>query len=832
MQAFPAPSPPQQQQQQASEQLDISVVNGSWSDVLRALGASAPAPSLQAAAVSSPVITDDMLLRLQRVRSLTLSACQLTPEHILQLPVLPALEELDLSDNPLTGLGFPMHWQGAGAPAPALDDTAAQPDEEAFWLAFVPQCRRLCLRGCSLSRIPPLIAAVDLEALDVSCNNLVNVRGLEACPSLRTLSLAFNNLPSLVAVRPLSALSSVRFLSLHPNPCTLAAPLQQVRVALTGFLPHLYELDGIPTPRSAVKGRLQREDRQREEARAATARAKRIAFVQDLPPEPPMLLAADCGDSDVMLGQDCDRNTADAASARHSDDGRGVAPNTPNRMHRPGATKKLFTPSVYVSAQQTYLGPTASSQEKTRARSLQRAHNAPPKPKVTGTSIERGIDLPMGGTARTRSAGPLRTEADAAEMAASSVFIRSLVAQLAPSTHAEEGSHVIERASGAQLPSNTARAAFRRSSDDGGDAYSDDLAGSGFVPIASSAGTPASVDPRRRVTQIANQARASASMASSMSAGGLDLNFSRDGEAAAREGRNIHDESILSLSALHVGPGSSPPSLPQHAGVVTMEMLSSHPANMWAANGESTISGPSMDDVSFLPGGQRSTAVLLRSQQAQSPSRPQEQVSQQNKQQVQGSPPILAMSHIALDVRLKMQCVTLLAALKKLAHEYAELCGLLGRKDAMSPSSAVASGNYKPYVDIATGVLLQLHRLGVIGSFESQISQEGSSAILRVASLLQALQQQSQEQLPLLSASSISASGVSPTKLLEMQTQIAELGFIVSAVTHLIIILAASGKDAANQVAELVYQSAQVAYSARLCTPLFAIIMEAGSSQL
>jgi hypothetical protein len=210
--------------------------------------------------------------RLRSIQSLRLHACRLTPAHLLQLPVLPGLASLDLSDNPLTGLGDPASHAAPGQGSEAL-----------YWLAFAPHLSALTLRGCALTDVPPLYAAPQLARLDVSCNELRSVAGLEpVARTLTALDVRFNNLGSLSALRPLSGVQALRSLRLHPNPLTLAVagggafpaaaaalagaagassshPPAPWRHLVAGLLPQLLELDDAQAAPSSVSARQARE---------------------------------------------------------------------------------------------------------------------------------------------------------------------------------------------------------------------------------------------------------------------------------------------------------------------------------------------------------------------------------------------------------------------------------------------------------------------------------------------------------------------------------------------------------------------------------------------
>ena len=252
----------------AAPPVHVSLSGAAWEQVQEAIfagseGGSSEAPPEEARSVAR---------RLRSIQSLRLHACRLTPAHLLQLPVLPGLASLDLSDNPLTGLGDPASHAAPGQGSEAL-----------YWLAFAPHLSALTLRGCALTDVPPLYAAPQLARLDVSCNELRSVAGLEpVARTLTALDVRFNNLGSLSALRPLSGVQALRSLRLHPNPLTLAVagggafpaaaaalagaagassshPPAPWRHLVAGLLPQLLELDDAQAAPSSVSARQARE---------------------------------------------------------------------------------------------------------------------------------------------------------------------------------------------------------------------------------------------------------------------------------------------------------------------------------------------------------------------------------------------------------------------------------------------------------------------------------------------------------------------------------------------------------------------------------------------
>jgi len=227
--------------------LAINVCGQGWESVLHQLGfgressndAAAPGgadgtttPSPQPVYLLSA--SPSIAAHLARIQVLALTACNLRAVEVLQLPVMPVLTAVDLSDNALTDIG--------------TSDVA----DDAYWLAFAPKLTSLTLRGCGLTRVPPLVAAPALTTLDVSCNEITGVGALEAVSgTLIALNLAYNAFTSLASLRALSLLTRLTALSLHPNPVTLGDDGSGKRAVtlVRNLLPSLLEMDGRPLPR-------------------------------------------------------------------------------------------------------------------------------------------------------------------------------------------------------------------------------------------------------------------------------------------------------------------------------------------------------------------------------------------------------------------------------------------------------------------------------------------------------------------------------------------------------------------------------------------------------
>jgi hypothetical protein len=229
--------------------------------------------------------------RLPHLRHLALTDCGLSPSHVARLPEMPALESLDLSDNPLGGLGA-LYFEGedavAASPPGAAPCVAAVQSASAGggslgatlealrWLRIAPSLRELKLRGCGLRGVPSfsgLAAPPRLASVDLSCNLISSPAGLAPlAPSLRALDLSANEITGVtLGIRPLAALSRLAHLKLHPNPVTLGALVGggALRTTVAALLPALVTLDGAATP---VCG-LQRAAAAAAEAEAAAAAA-------------------------------------------------------------------------------------------------------------------------------------------------------------------------------------------------------------------------------------------------------------------------------------------------------------------------------------------------------------------------------------------------------------------------------------------------------------------------------------------------------------------------------------------------------------------------------
>jgi hypothetical protein len=172
---------------------------------------------------------------LPTICSVAFVGCSLTPAEILQLPVLPCVVEVDLSDNALTGIGE--------------SDSA----EDAYWLAFAPKITKLFMRGCSLQKVPPLLAAPHLEDLDLSCNEIDEISEFDHCSMLRNVNLAYNNFKSVHSLRCLSLVINLRGLVVHPNPFTMSHGLNEAHAVLRNFMPFIHKIDDKAISRTRSK---------------------------------------------------------------------------------------------------------------------------------------------------------------------------------------------------------------------------------------------------------------------------------------------------------------------------------------------------------------------------------------------------------------------------------------------------------------------------------------------------------------------------------------------------------------------------------------------------
>nr|XP_033496672.1 centrosomal protein of 72 kDa isoform X3 [Epinephelus lanceolatus] len=85
---------------------------------------------------------------------------------------------------------------------------------------------------------------VRLKSLDLSCNALVSVEGVQHLQKLERLILYYNCIPSLEELKVLYELPALRELDLRLNPLTKSYP--QYRLCLVHAMPNLRKLDGCP----------------------------------------------------------------------------------------------------------------------------------------------------------------------------------------------------------------------------------------------------------------------------------------------------------------------------------------------------------------------------------------------------------------------------------------------------------------------------------------------------------------------------------------------------------------------------------------------------------
>ena len=101
--------------------------------------------------------------------------------------------------------------------------TECEPSKEVLTaIAAMPKLRHLTLAHCGLSDISPLVAAQNLEYLDLSYNSIGDVSPISTLPKLDTLYLSHNALTDLTV---LNGLSNLRVLNVSYNSLTTVAPI-------------------------------------------------------------------------------------------------------------------------------------------------------------------------------------------------------------------------------------------------------------------------------------------------------------------------------------------------------------------------------------------------------------------------------------------------------------------------------------------------------------------------------------------------------------------------------------------------------------------------------
>ncbi|KAL0985474.1 hypothetical protein UPYG_G00157350 [Umbra pygmaea] len=108
--------------------------------------------------------------------------------------------------------------------------------------------RSLCLPGSHKEKIRHLGISlknfVRLKTLDLSCNALISVEGVQHLKKLEKLNLYYNRIPSIQEVKVLFRLTTLRELDLRLNPLAAADP--QYRLYLVHALVNLRVLDDCP----------------------------------------------------------------------------------------------------------------------------------------------------------------------------------------------------------------------------------------------------------------------------------------------------------------------------------------------------------------------------------------------------------------------------------------------------------------------------------------------------------------------------------------------------------------------------------------------------------
>ncbi|TMS11049.1 Centrosomal protein of 72 kDa [Larimichthys crocea] len=192
--------------------------------------------------------------------------------------------------------------------------------------------RSLSLPGTYEEKITHLGNALNnfvrLKSLDLSCNALVSVRGVQHLKLLERLILYYNCIPSLEEVKVLYELPVLRELDLRLNPLTKTDP--HYRPYLVHAMPNLRRLDGCSVRDTERKAAIMQSSDQR--LALVDRLTKRLSLLTDTDDIVMNFVATNHGDrSETLPFFDSLHKEAEDQSHRHSSSFVNIRPPSPRR---------------------------------------------------------------------------------------------------------------------------------------------------------------------------------------------------------------------------------------------------------------------------------------------------------------------------------------------------------------------------------------------------------------------------------------------------------------------------------------------------------------------
>ena len=191
-------------------------------------------PALDAAVRQKLVVAEDAPLYSDQLWSITTLELPKKTASLEDLKWFPFLHTLTIAESSLTDLSA----LGSMSSLQTLVITDTPVSAECLTaIAGLPKLTSLTLRGCGLSGISPLSAAVGLQTLDLSSNAIGDVSALTAMPMLSRLDLSHNALSDLEHFRNMPSLTT---LNIGFNSISDSTPLENctalTELDLTGNL--------------------------------------------------------------------------------------------------------------------------------------------------------------------------------------------------------------------------------------------------------------------------------------------------------------------------------------------------------------------------------------------------------------------------------------------------------------------------------------------------------------------------------------------------------------------------------------------------------------------